>query len=85
LPPCLNCGQPYAPKKKGQKYCSDYCRIKNWHFKTAGQKAIADLQKENAAILARLSLVEAWMADEEKRLDKRFRLCAVKIPGRAIL
>ena len=33
LPACLNCDQPYVPKKKDQKFCSDRCRIKNWNFK----------------------------------------------------
>ena len=85
LPACLNCDQPYVPKKKDQKFCSDRCRIKNWNFKTAGQRAIADLQKENAAILARLERAEAWIADFEKNLSKACQLGKVNIHPGAIL
>ena len=35
---CLECEIPFTPKVKGQKFHSDYCRVKHWRKNQAGKE-----------------------------------------------
>jgi endogenous inhibitor of DNA gyrase (YacG/DUF329 family) len=55
---CPNCSANFEKRRSDQKFCSATCRIENWHFKTAGKKAIGDLIKRQEIIEHRLSRIE---------------------------
>jgi len=57
---CANCGKAFEKHKNYQKYCSNACRVEDWHFRTAGKKVIAD-------ILVRLDRLEKKFQEIEKK------------------
>lgn len=41
--PC-GCGRSFSPKR-GKKFYSTSCRVRHWHFMSAGQRVLADHER----------------------------------------
>jgi len=53
---CQSCQREFKPTRAGQKFCSTACRVKNWHFKTAGSKVLSDHEARLSAIEKHLGI-----------------------------
>lgn len=58
---CEHCGAEFErnPQKKDHRFCGPKCRAAGWHFKTAGSKILAKLQKEMMDLESRVAKLES--------------------------
>lgn len=61
--PCVECGNAFKPARHWQRFCSDSCRYAN--RTNAGQRQIAELERELAFLLEENERLRARIADLE--------------------